>query len=251
MDTNEHRWEGMRITCPRISRRNQNGNQPRSGLKPDTWDADATRVGVARLSEQQFRQTRLRKDFLPNQNPLRESPVDQLSENPGLEKQFRKNLHSALWLPPSEKKRSWACQGGPTTNRQSRSGSSRPGESDPGPHPIPNNLPIEGWPSQTGTQTLEQVQRSTSGGDRHSILIQPGTGFIWETWQTRPGRVELRHFNWKAPCCCPRLSGCSSAPFRPTPQQSLAPPMRCSFGCRAVKAWPSAANKNAPIRLQG
>lgn len=35
-----------------------------------------------------------------------------------------------------------------------------PGESDPGPYPIPDNLPIEGWPSQTGTQTLEQVQRA-------------------------------------------------------------------------------------------
>src|SRR5258706_14628844 len=32
-------------------------------------------------------------------------------------------------------------------------------ESDPSPYPIPSNLPIEGWPSQTGTQTLAQVQR--------------------------------------------------------------------------------------------
>src|SRR5882672_5594774 len=53
-----------------------------------------------------------------------------------------------------------------------------PEDSDLGPYPIPDNLPIEGWPSQTGTQTLEQVQRSTSGGDRHSIIIQSGTGFI-------------------------------------------------------------------------
>src|SRR6185503_138807 len=30
-------------------------------------------------------------------------------------------------------------------------------ESDPSPYPIPSNLPIEGWPSQTGTQTLSQV----------------------------------------------------------------------------------------------
>jgi len=68
-------------------------------------------------------------------------------------------------------------------------------ESDPGPYPIPANLPIEGWPSQTGTQTLEQVQRSTSGGDRHSIIIQPGTGLILETWQTR---LTSNPTNWQA-----------------------------------------------------
>ena len=28
-----------------------------------------------------------------------------------------------------------------------------PEESDPGPYPIPSNLPIEGWPSQTGTRS--------------------------------------------------------------------------------------------------
>lgn len=61
-----------------------------------------------------------------------------------------------------------------------------PGESDPSPYPIPTNLPIEGWPSETGTLTLNQVQRDSTGegGDRHSIIIQPGTGYIWETWQT-------------------------------------------------------------------
>jgi hypothetical protein len=70
-----------------------------------------------------------------------------------------------------------------------------PEQSDPGPYPIPDNLPIEGWPSQTGTQTLEQVQRSTSGGDRHSIIVQPGRGFIWETWQTR---LTSNPTNWQA-----------------------------------------------------
>jgi len=61
-----------------------------------------------------------------------------------------------------------------------------PEESDPGPYPIPANLPIEGWPSETGGQSLAQVQRDDAGdgGDRHSIIIQPGTGLIWETWQT-------------------------------------------------------------------
>ncbi len=69
-----------------------------------------------------------------------------------------------------------------------------PEESDPSPYPIPSNLPIEGWPSETGAQTLEQVQRAT-GGDRHAIIIQPGTGWIWETWQTR---LTTAATNWEA-----------------------------------------------------
>ena len=70
-------------------------------------------------------------------------------------------------------------------------------ESDPSPYPIPSNLPIEGWPSQTGTQTLAQVQRDAfgDGGDRHAIIIQPGTGFIWETWQTL---LTTNLTNWEA-----------------------------------------------------
>jgi hypothetical protein len=61
-----------------------------------------------------------------------------------------------------------------------------PDESDPSPYPIPPNLPIEGWPSETGGQSLAEVQRDDAGdgGDRHSIIIQPGTGYIWETWLT-------------------------------------------------------------------
>lgn len=70
-----------------------------------------------------------------------------------------------------------------------------PDESDPGPYPIPPGLPIEGWPSQTGSQTLEQVQRSTTGGDRHSIIIQPGTGHVWETWETL---LTSQPTNWQA-----------------------------------------------------
>lgn len=55
-----------------------------------------------------------------------------------------------------------------------------------GLYPIPDSLPIEGWPTQTSTQTLAQVQEDflDLGGDRHSIIVQPGTGFIWETWDT-------------------------------------------------------------------
>jgi hypothetical protein len=60
-----------------------------------------------------------------------------------------------------------------------------PDESDPSPYPIPSNMPIETWPRETGTLTLQQWQMdvNSDGGDRHSIVVEPGAGFIWETWQ--------------------------------------------------------------------
>lgn len=54
-----------------------------------------------------------------------------------------------------------------------------PGESDPGPWPIPDNIPIEGWPGGGGQNTqplsLEQVQRRPPQyeGDRHAIVVDP------------------------------------------------------------------------------
>lgn len=70
-----------------------------------------------------------------------------------------------------------------------------PDESDPSPYPIPPNLPIETWPTGTGNLTLLQWQQdiNNSGGDRHSIVLQPGNGSIWETWQAR-----LVGTNWQA-----------------------------------------------------
>ena len=69
-------------------------------------------------------------------------------------------------------------------------------ESDPSPYPTPWNLPIESWPAGTPTGlTLNQWQEDTNnvGGDRHSIIVQPGSGFFWETWQTK--RIGT---NWEA-----------------------------------------------------
>lgn len=68
-------------------------------------------------------------------------------------------------------------------------------ESDPGPYPIPANLPIEGWPKNTGGLSLKDWQRDINdeGGDRHAIIVQPGTGSVWETWLTK-----MIGANWEA-----------------------------------------------------
>ncbi|MEO7319888.1 MAG: hypothetical protein ABIZ56_12935 [Chthoniobacteraceae bacterium] len=61
------------------------------------------------------------------------------------------------------------------------------GTSPNGLYPIPPNLPVETWPRETGTLTLAQWQQdvNNTGGDRHSIIVKPGAGFIWETWLTK------------------------------------------------------------------
>jgi len=53
-----------------------------------------------------------------------------------------------------------------------------------GLYPISTNLPIETWPTGTGSQTLTQWQQTDDGGDRHSITVQPDSGKIFETWRT-------------------------------------------------------------------
>ncbi len=62
-----------------------------------------------------------------------------------------------------------------------------------GLYPIPTNMPVEGWPSQTGGQTLSQWQTNADGSDRHSIIVQPGRGVDWESWQ-----AVLTGTNWQA-----------------------------------------------------
>jgi hypothetical protein len=50
-------------------------------------------------------------------------------------------------------------------------------------YPISSNMPVELWPAETGGQTLSEWQENNDGSDRHSIVVQPGNGFISETWQ--------------------------------------------------------------------
>src|SRR5258708_32952746 len=64
-----------------------------------------------------------------------------------------------------------------------------------GSYPIPSNMPIETWPRGTGTLTLQQWQMDVTnlGGDRHGIIVAPGVGSIWETWQ-----MKLTNSGWQA-----------------------------------------------------
>jgi hypothetical protein len=68
---------------------------------------------------------------------------------------------------------------------------SYPGESDPGPFPVPDNVPIEGWPvnyQRAAKQvTLEDVQRDRlkEGGDRHALVVDPVNRMLYEFYQLR------------------------------------------------------------------
>jgi len=62
-----------------------------------------------------------------------------------------------------------------------------PGESDAGPYPVPDNIPIEGWPAfyqrqSTKSPTLADVQRRPVKyeGDRHAIVVDPVNGKLYE-----------------------------------------------------------------------
>lgn len=65
-------------------------------------------------------------------------------------------------------------------------------ESDPGPYPVPDNAPIEGWPLDGGT--LDNIQR-VGDGDRHLIVLDPYHGQLWEFYQGRRTAA-----GWQAAC---------------------------------------------------
>jgi hypothetical protein len=68
-----------------------------------------------------------------------------------------------------------------------------PNESDPGPYPVPDNLPIENWPLQRNEDAgalqhargrLDAIQRHGTG-DRHGIVLDPVNGLLYEFYQAR------------------------------------------------------------------
>jgi hypothetical protein len=70
---------------------------------------------------------------------------------------------------------------------------SYPAESDKGPFPIPDDMPIEGWPANYKRSakhkdlTLDDVQRDKikEDGDRHAIVVDPVAGKLYEFYQAR------------------------------------------------------------------
>lgn len=78
-----------------------------------------------------------------------------------------------------------------------------PDESDPGPYPLPDNLPIEGWPANyrrdpsLSKLTLAELQRDTRGlgGDRHAIVVDPTRGRLYELFGAQ--RTDA---GWQAAC---------------------------------------------------
>ncbi len=80
---------------------------------------------------------------------------------------------------------------------------SYPDESDKGPYPLPDSVPIEGWPVQylrdpklKGT-TLDDVQRDKlkENGDRHAIVVDPTNRMLYEFYQLK--KVDG---GWQAAC---------------------------------------------------
>jgi hypothetical protein len=70
---------------------------------------------------------------------------------------------------------------------------SYPDESDKGPFPVPDNMPIEGWPAnyrrsaQLRNLTLDDVQRDKrkENGDRHALVVDPVNRMLYEFYQAR------------------------------------------------------------------
>ena len=52
-------------------------------------------------------------------------------------------------------------------------------ESDPGPYPIPNNVPVEGQP-------VGQPNTANWGGDRHVLVVDDDTCLLYETFDSHP-----------------------------------------------------------------
>src|SRR5262249_18730316 len=68
------------------------------------------------------------------------------------------------------------------------------GESDKGPYPVPDNVPIEDWPLSPKGATLDHVQR-VGRGDRHALVVDPVNGMLYEFYQMRKTDA-----GWQAAC---------------------------------------------------
>ena len=125
----------------------------------------------------------------------------------GTDKPFRCNMDMGFVLVPPDQQRVDVKIDG------------YPDESDPGPYPVPDGVPIEGWPVHGGPGpdgkplTLADVQRDklNRGGDRHAIVVDPARRMLYEFfvmkrtdagWQAQQASIfdlktnELRPRGW-------------------------------------------------------
>jgi len=59
-------------------------------------------------------------------------------------------------------------------------------ESDKGPYPVPENTPIEGYPTNYKDLTLDEVQRKVEVDvDRHALVVDPTERVLYEFYQMR------------------------------------------------------------------
>jgi len=81
-----------------------------------------------------------------------------------------------------------------------------PDESDPGPFPLPDEAPIEGWPLEN--RTLDAAQRGKEDADRHVIVVDPTAKKLYEFYQGRK-----TDNGWQ--CACTAIFDLASNKLRP------------------------------------
>jgi hypothetical protein len=143
-------------------------------------------------------------EVLPPDNPWNTVVADwplhpksrEIVASVGVDKPLRYNPDMAfLLVPPNQKKVEVKL-------------TEYPDESDPGPYPLPDNVPIEGWPAHYTRYlaprdakfkgvTLEDLQRNKfdEDGDRHAIVVDPANRKSYEF-----SRLVRTASGWHAAC---------------------------------------------------
>ena len=121
-------------------------------------------------------------EVFPPDNPwnlvIEDWPVHPNSKNIiesiGANKKFRYNTDMGYVLVPPDQKKIDVKLG------------SAAAESDKGPYPVPDNTPIEGYPTNYKGLTLDEVQRKDEGDiDRHALVVDPTNRMLYEFYQMR------------------------------------------------------------------
>ncbi len=167
-------------TDPARTKRIRNAKMPKivEPVRFDTPEADAILSAL---------------EIFPPDHPINELITDwplhphsrAIIESVGARKKLRYNADMAFVIvPPSQKRIAVEI-------------THYPGESDKGPFPIPDAMPIEGWPAtfrrgQTHRDmTLRELQEDFHkiGGDRHALVVDPTNRMLYEFYIARRGKT--------------------------------------------------------------